>query len=90
MKGDTGATYYRLDETDHIQDIAPRIYAFVEYRPSSRTTATLGTDNVTNAVSMRSRTFHDPDRATIDPLLQEYRERNPQVLFYPSIKHSFG
>jgi hypothetical protein len=90
MRGDTGATYYRLSETDHIQGISPRLSAFVEYRPSSRTTVTLGADNLTDAHSSRWRTFYDPDRTADDPFQQEYRERRPHTLLYLSVKHSFG
>jgi hypothetical protein len=90
MRGDTGATYYRLAETDHIQGISPRLSAFVEYRPSGRTTATLGVDNLTDARSRRWRTFYTPDRTATDPFQQEYRERKPHTLLYLSVKHSFG
>jgi hypothetical protein len=90
MRGDTGATYYRLAETDHIQGISPRLSAFVEYRQSSRTTVTLGAENLTDARSRRWRTFYAPDRTAQSPIRQEYRERRPHTQLYLSVKHSFG
>jgi len=90
MRGNTGAVYYRLSETDNIQGISPRVSAFVEYRQSARTTFTLGADNVTDSVSKRWRTFYRPDRTTLEPFQREYRERNPHVLLYVLLKHSFG
>jgi len=89
-RGNTGAVYYRLNETDDIQAISPRVSAFVEYRQSARTTVTLGADNLTDSVSKRWRAFYSPDRTSPDPFQQEYRERNPHVLLYISLKHSFG
>jgi len=90
MRGDTGATYYRIKETDNIRGISPRLSAFVEYRPSNRSTVTFGVDNLTNAPAKRWRIFYDPDRTETAPFEQEYRERNPHLLLYLSLKHSFG
>jgi hypothetical protein len=90
MKGNTGATFYRIKETDGQQGISPRVAAFIEYRRSSRTTVTLGADNITNAVSRRLRTFYDPDRTAPNPFQRETRERNPHLLLYLLVKHSFG
>jgi hypothetical protein len=89
-RGNTGSVAYRLNETDELQNISPRVSAFVEYRRSARTTFTLGADNLTDSSSKRWRTFYRPDRTTLDPSQQEYRERNPHVLLYVSLKHSFG
>lgn len=90
MRGDTGATFYRLGETDSSQGISPRVSAFVEYRQSSRTTVTIGADNLTDAGSKRWRTFYEPDRTVPDPVEQEYRERRPHTLLYLLVKHNFG
>ncbi|HWJ69032.1 MAG TPA: outer membrane beta-barrel protein [Sphingobium sp.] len=90
MRGNTGSTFFRIRETDNIRAISPRVSAFVEYRPNSRTTATFGVDNLTNSVSKRWRTFYGPDRTASNPFEQEYRERNPHLLLYLSVKHSFG
>ncbi len=90
LRGATAPTFFRIRETDKMQGISPRVSAFVEYRPSSRTTLTLGADNVTNASSRRWRTFYKPDRSSSVPFEEEYRERNPHVLLYLSVKHSFG
>ncbi len=89
-RGNTGSVHYRLNETDEIQGISPRVSAFVEYRQSARTTLTLGADNLTDSASKRWRTFYRPDRTTPEPFLREYRERNPHVLLYVLLKHSFG
>jgi hypothetical protein len=89
-RGNTGAEYFRIREEDEIQGISPRVSAFVEYRPSSSTTVTVGADNLTNASSRRWRVFYDPDRTATQPFQREFRQRNPHVLLYISVKHSFG
>lgn len=90
MSGDTGETFYRLNETDRQEGISPRISAFAEYRPGNRTSITLGAENLTDARSRRWRTFYDPDRTNPLPIREEYRERKPHVQLYLSVKHSIG
>lgn len=90
MRGDDGSAFYRLGETDNIRSISPRVSAFVEYRQSSRTTVTVGADNLTDARSKRWRTFYEPDRTNPEPFEQEYRERRPHRVLYLLVKHSFG
>jgi hypothetical protein len=90
LRGAAAPTYFRIRETDTMQGISPRVSAFVEYRPSARTTLTLGADNLTNASSRRRRTFYRPDRTSTSAFEEEYRQRNPHVLTYLAVKHSFG
>ena len=90
LAGNTGSTGYRLAETDESQGVSPKVNAFIEYRPTSKSTVTLGAENLTNAAGKRWRTFYDPDRSTPDPYRLEYRERNTHVQVYLSIRHSFG
>ncbi len=90
MTGNTGATYFRLNETDTSQGISPNIVAFVEYRPSRRTTITFGIENLLNSPSKRWRYFYQPDRTATTPFQLEYRERASHRGGYLSVKHSFG
>lgn len=90
MRGDTGSTSFRINETDESQGISPRINVFAEYRQSRRTTFTLGAENLFDGRSKRWRTFYAPDRTQRDPFEQEYRERSPHVQVYLLAKHSFG
>lgn len=90
LSGNSGSTFYRLAETDNSQAISPKVNAFAEYRPSTRSTLTLGIENVTNGGSKRWRYFYTPDRTSATPSRREYRERSSHALVYLSIKHSFG
>lgn len=90
LSGDTGETFYRLTEIDRQDGISPRVSAFAEYRPDSRTSITLGAENIADGRSRRWRTFYDPDRTNPLPFREEYRERKPHVQLYLSVKHSIG
>jgi hypothetical protein len=96
LQGNTGSTFFRRTEIDTIQGVSPKLSAFAEYRPSGRTTFTLGGENLTNSVSKRLRTFYASDRAPpasanpVVPDSQEFRQRNNHLQLYLSIKHSFG
>ncbi|HYD38736.1 MAG TPA: hypothetical protein VEA60_14050 [Allosphingosinicella sp.] len=93
-----GATFYvnaptfffRQNEIDRPFSDNPYVQAFVEYRPSPKTTITLSLDNATNAAAFRDRTFFSPTRATPDPNLFELRHRNKHIIPAIGIKHSFG
>jgi hypothetical protein len=82
--------FFRQDEIDRPYSFNPYVTAFVEYRPSKRTTFTFSLDNVTDAPAFRNRTFFFPDRTSPDPDLFEHRHRNKHVIPSISIKHSFG
>jgi len=64
--------------------------AFVEYRPSERTTATLNVNNLFNTRGLRSREFTFPNRSVAELSLIEFRERNSHVSLSFSLKRSFG
>jgi hypothetical protein len=93
-----GATFYvnaptfffRQNEVDKPHGSNPYVQAFVEYRPSKKTTVTFNLDNVTNAPAFRDRTFFTPDRSNPFPHQFELRHRNKHVIPSIGIKHSFG
>jgi hypothetical protein len=90
MSGNTGATYFRRTETDEMQGISPKVNAFAEYRPSTRTTFSIGAENLTDSAAKRWRQFYAPDRKTAAPFREEFRLRGNHTLVYVAIKHSFG
>jgi len=93
-----GATFYvnaptfffRQNEIDRPFSDNPYVQAFVEYRPTPKTTITFNLDNATNAAAFRDRTFFFPDRRNPNPSLFELRHRNKHVIPSIGIKHSFG
>jgi hypothetical protein len=93
-----GATFYvnaptfffRQNEIDRPFSRNPYVQAFVEYRPTPKTTITFNLDNVTDAPAFRDRTFFTPDRRNPFPDEFELRHRNKHVIPSIGIKHSFG
>jgi hypothetical protein len=93
-----GATFYvnaptfffRRNEIDRPSGRNPYVQAFVEYRPTPKTTVTLNLDNVTDAPAFRERTFFSPDRRNPFPDQFELRHRNKHVIPSIGVKHSFG
>ena len=83
-------TYFRRNETDSLNSIEPYVSAFGEYRPSQKTTVTLGVDNVFDVGAERSRTFYRPDRRNLIPSEQELRARKAHPNVYLRLKQSFG
>lgn len=88
--GNTGSTFYRLDETDRSVSDIPYITAFAEWRPDARTSLNLTLDNLTSSAGRRTRTFYTPDRRTDAASLIEYRQRNRHVVPTLTFKRSFG
>jgi hypothetical protein len=82
--------FFRLDEVDKPYSSNPYVTAFVEYRPTPKTTLTFSLDNLTGVPAFRDRTFYFPDRTAPDPGLFEHRHRNKHIIPQISIKHSFG
>ena len=82
--------FYRGDEIDANQSLGPYATAFVEYRPSARTTVTFDVDNLLNNGGGRDRLFYLPDRRAPSPAQREIRERNSHVSFGVTYKRSFG
>jgi hypothetical protein len=93
-----GATFYyneptfffRRDEIDRPFSDNPYVTAFVEYRPSPKTTITLSLDNALDSPAYRSRTYFTPDRRTPLPDEYEFRKRNKHIIPAIGVKHSFG
>ncbi|MBO9581185.1 MAG: hypothetical protein J7498_09875 [Sphingobium sp.] len=89
-EGNSGATTYRRTETDNNNPASVTIGMFTEYRPHPRSTITFGITNIGNLPTKRWRYFYSPDRSSLHPVRQEYRERSMHRRVYLSIKHSFG
>ncbi|MDP1026945.1 TonB-dependent receptor [Sphingomonas sp. KR1UV-12] len=82
--------FYRLNEIDRSYSRAPYVTVFAEYRPTSRSTITIGLDNASGAPAFRRRTFYLPDRRTEEPSLLELRQRNRHIVPFVKVKHQFG
>jgi hypothetical protein len=82
--------FFRQDEIDRPFGRQPYVTAFVEYRPSPKTTVTFSLDNATDAPAFRSRTFFSPDRR--NPFADQYelRYRNKHIIPAIGLKHNFG
>ncbi|MDB5721383.1 MAG: hypothetical protein JWP15_2001 [Alphaproteobacteria bacterium] len=90
LSGNSRQAFFRLDEIDAPYSKVPYVTAFAEYRPTTKTSLTLGLDNATGVPAFRDRTFFEPDRRNPVPSLYEYRERNKHVVPYVTLKHNFG
>ena len=82
--------FFRQDEVDKPYSQNPYVTAFVEYRPSKKTTLTFSLDNLTDVPAFRNRTFYFPDRTRTAPSRFEHRDRNKHIIPQISVKHSFG
>lgn len=83
-------SFFRADEIDTNYNGGIYGTAFVEYRPSERTTVTFDVDNLFNTRSLRNRSFTFPNRSFPDPSLNESRERNSHINVGLTLKRSFG
>jgi hypothetical protein len=83
-------SYYRSDEVDSNKNSGIYGTAFVEYRPSRRSTVTLTADNVFNTRGLRNRLFTFPNRSFPEPSAGEFRERNSHTTLILQLKRSFG
>ena len=83
-------TFYRTDEFDTNFNGGPYGTAFLEYRPSPRTSITLDVDNVFSTSGNRNRLLFRPNRADADEIIDEMRERNRHRSFGLTLKQSFG
>jgi hypothetical protein len=90
IDGSTGSRSYRRDEVDYTRTFAPDLRAFVEYRPTTHWTVTLGATNLLDQSTIRHRDFYLPDRSVAAPRYYEYRERNEHVVGYLTIKRSLN
>jgi hypothetical protein len=83
-------TFYRTDEFDSNFNGGPLGSAFVEFRPSARTSVTLDVDNLFNTSGNRTRRLFFPNRAEPEDVIDEFRERNRHLSFGLTLKQSFG
>ncbi len=83
-------TFYRTDEFDTNFNGGVYGTAFVEYRPTAKTSITLDVDNAFDTSGNRARRLFFPNRATPDDVIDEIRERNRHVSFGLTLKQSFG
>ena len=82
--------FFRTNEFDTNFNGGPYGTAFVEYRPSGRTTVTLDFDNLFNTNANRERLIFIPNRFSPQPAIREVRERNRHVSVGLTLKRSFG
>ncbi len=80
-------TFFRTDEFDTNFNGAPAWNAFVEYRPSARTSVTLNADHT---FGKRVRLLSFPNRAQPDFNFREFRERDRHLTFGITVKQTFG
>jgi hypothetical protein len=85
-----GQSFFRRNEIDTPNGEEPFVTAFAEYRPSPRTTVTLGLDNLLEVKGKRFRTFFLPDRSNPEPSLFEVRERSQHITAWLRLKQNFG
>ena len=83
-------SFFRADEVDTNYNGGIYGTAFVEYRPSERTTLTFDVDNLFSTHGLRNRLFTFPNRASPTPSLNEFRERNSHPSFALTLKRTFG
>jgi outer membrane receptor protein involved in Fe transport len=83
-------TFFRTDEFDTNFNGGPYATAFIEYRPSARTSITLDVDNAINTSGNRDRLLFFPNRAQPEQVIDEFRERNRHLNIGLTIKQSFG
>jgi hypothetical protein len=84
------STFFRTDEFDTNYNTHPYATAFIEYRPSGRTTATLNFEDLTDVGGARDRQLFFPNRLTPETQLNEHRFRNSHVRVGITFKQSFG
>ena len=80
-------TFFRTDEFDTNFNGAPGWNAFVEYRPSSKTSLAL---DVQHVFGKRNRLLFFPNRAEPGTIINEYRERDQHISVGLSVKQTFG
>ena len=83
-------TLFRTDEFDSNFNGGPFGTAFVEYRPTGRTSITLDVDNLFETSGQRLRQIYTPNRDSPTDVVNEFRERNRHLAFQLTLKQSFG
>ncbi len=87
--GTWGTSFWRSEEdSNRMSD--PEFSAFVEYRPTSKTTIKFTGRNLSDIPAVRRRIFYTPDRSNLTPDAEEYRVRNAHIQLFLTLKHNFG
>lgn len=81
---------FRTDQIDGYPNIGPYGSAFVEYRPSTRSSLNLSVENLFDTAGAIDRFFYFPNRTNPDPGIHEYRFRNSHARVQLTYKLSFG
>ncbi|MBA3667043.1 MAG: TonB-dependent receptor [Sphingomonas sp.] len=82
-------TFFRIAELDSIFNGGPFATAFVEYRPSTRTTVTFDVHNLLSTHGQRERIYFFPNRSVDQPGAREFRDRNNHRSFGLTVKQAF-
>src|SRR4029078_7109583 len=83
-------TFFRTDEFDTNFNVRTYASAFVEYRPSARSTVTLNFNDISDTGGDRDRLIFDPNRLSPAPAFEDYRHRDSHVRIGLTLKQSFG
>jgi Outer membrane protein beta-barrel family/TonB-dependent Receptor Plug Domain len=83
-------TFFRTDGSDANFNGGVYGTAFVEYRPSARTSIALDANNLFNTTTALDRLIYDPNRAAPKQVFNELRVRNNHLDFGLTLKQSFG
>ena len=81
---------FRTDQIDGYPNIGPYSYAFIEYRPSSRSSLNLSVENLLDTAGAVDRFFFFPNRSNPEPGIHEYRWRDSHPRVQLTYKLSFG
>lgn len=83
-------TFFRTDEFDTNFNGGPYGTAFIEYRPTTRTSLTFDVDNLFQTSGNRERLRFFPNRADPEEVIHEVRERNRHLTFGLTLKQTLG
>jgi len=83
-------TTFRTDEFNSFYIDEWFSTAFVEYRPTPRSTLTFDIRNLFDVTATRTRLLFDPNRTNPIPAFKEVRVRNGHVQFQLTFKQAFG
>lgn len=81
---------FRTDEIDSHPNFGPYGSAFVEYRPSGRSSLNLGVENLFDTAGANDRFLYFPNRTDPEPDVREFRFRNSHARVSLTYKLSFG
>jgi hypothetical protein len=84
------AWIFRTDEIDRSYLLQPYGVAFVEYRPTARSTISFRLTNISNTAAAEDRQIFIPNRSSPEVVLNEHRYRNSHIQVGFTVKQSFG